>query len=519
MRNGRPITSVLTDVQNRIKARYWSLGIISPEERRVISAICGVADKLNMSVRRWSFVTGFTTPEGKEIEKIVDPKGALASIAQTRGRHVFVMCNFHWFLDKTNPANIPVIQTARELARELKSTEKADAKTVVFLGPELNLPVELQSEVTVLRWPLPDTEELEAALAEITEALPDSTRQNIPKDLGPVVQAALGLTLDEAQNCIAKSIVSTGTLDASIISAEKEQVAARSGVVTWVKPRGGLSNVGGLENLKAWLRQRKRGFSKQAMEYGLDAPRGILIYGVPGAGKSLSVECVAAEWGLPLLRAGEIMGSYVGESEGNLDRLFATAEAVAPCILFFDEVEKFYAGAGGRGDSDSGVGTRVFGKTLTWMQTRSAPVFVAATANEVENLPAEFLRKGRYDEIFFVDLPSPRELLDIWNIHIAKRKRKPEDFDVPELVRLSRGMTGAEVEAVLLDAMFRAFSDQEEVTDAHIRTALKETVPLSKSAEDRIRSIREWGQGRAKPASTPEEDAATGGSRFGQLDI
>jgi SpoVK/Ycf46/Vps4 family AAA+-type ATPase len=527
----RAIVEVMRDVRNRIKARYWGLGVISQEERRVMEALCSIAEASNMDVRRWSLVTGFTTPDGEPIDKTaVDPKKALISISQTPGRHLFVLCNFHWFLDKTNPANIPVIQIARELAATLKSTAKEDAKTVVFLGPELNLPIELQTEITVLRWPLPDTEELEVAVKAIIEEVTESRKEReaagelsapqreMPDDLGPIIQAALGLTLDEVQNCLAKSVVSTGTLDAGIISAEKEQIAARSGVVSWVKPRGGLGNVGGLEGLKTWLAQRKPGFSRAAADYGLDAPKGILIYGVPGCGKSLSVECVAAEWGLPLLRAGEIMGGLVGESEGNLDRLFATAEAVAPCILFFDEVEKYYAGAAGSGAGDSGVGKRVFGKTLTWMQSPRSAVFVAATANEVENLPAEFLRKGRFDEIFFVDLPSSRELAEIWRIHITKRKRDPEKFDIPELVRRAAGMTGAEIEAVLLDAMFRAFSSGEEVTDQHISEALTSTVPLSKTAEDRIRAIREWGQGRAKPASAPEE-GMTSGSRFGGLDI
>lgn len=503
-----------------VRARYPLIYIVSPEERRVEAAVAAVAKSLDMGVRLWSLVSGFTSVSGQSIEEMPDPQGALATIGQTAGRTVFVLRDFHPFLAGDNPANVPIVRMARELGRSLKSSAKADARTVCFLSGKLELPDELRSEVVVLEWPLPDEAELAKTLDEVVGALPEPIREGLPSDLSPVVQAARGLTLEEAQNTFARSVVTCRSLDAGIVSAEKKQAVARSGAVEWIEPAGGLESIGGLEVLKAWLTERKLGFSEKARAYGLREPRGFLAVGPPGTGKSVSTLAAGAAWSVPVVRAtaDKLSGGLVGESEAKTRKVFQICEAIAPCVLHLDEAEKLFAGAGGSGESDSGVGKRVFGMVLTWMQEKKAPVFVAATANDVTGLPPELLRKGRFDEIFYVGLPTASERSAIWQIHIAKRGRKPDAFDVPKLVKASDTFTGAEIEAVFEAAMFRAFAQDEEVSTAHVLTALRETQPLAKTAGDKIEAVIKWAQGRARNASWASKTDASG-SRFGSLDL
>lgn len=503
-----------------VRARYPLVHIDSVEERRVEAAVNAVAKALDMGVRLWSIVSGFTNTGGESIEQINDPQGALASIGQTSGRILYVLRDFHPYLDGDNPANVPIIRLTRELNKQLKSAEKADAKTVIFLGPRLKLPQELQAEIAVMDWPLPKADELSAALTEVVESLPESLQENMPKDLDPIVQASRGLTLEEAQNTYARSIVTCKTLDPAIISAEKKQAVARSGAVEWIDPAGGLEAIGGLEVLKGWLLERKLGFTQAAREYGLPEPKGLLAVGPPGTGKSLSTIAAAVAWGLPIVRAtaDRMSGGIVGESEDKTRKVFQICEAISPCVLHLDEVEKLFAGAGGSGESDSGVGKKVFGMVLTWMQEKKAPVFVAATANDVTGLPPELLRKGRFDEIFFIDLPNDAERNAIWRIHIEKRKRDSDNFNVADLVLKSKLFTGAEIESVFESAMFTAFANGDEVTTDHVVAALEGTVPLAKTAEQKIKDVREWATGRAKFASLAE-DKTNGAGRFAGLEV
>ena len=503
-----------------VRARYPLVHIDSVEERRVEAAISGVAKSLDMGVRLWSITQGFTNTAGEVIEAISDPQGALATINTTSGRIIFVLRDFHPYLDGDNPANVPIIRLVRELGRALKSADKDDARTVILLGPRLQLPTELQAEIAVMDWPLPTGDELAAALGEVVEALPEKIQENLPEVLDPVVQAARGLTLDEAQNCFARSIVTCKTLDPAIVSAEKQQAVARSGAVEWITPAGGLESIGGLEVLKSWLMERKLGFGQAAKDYGLPEPKGLLAVGPPGTGKSLSTIAAAVAWGLPIVRAtaDRMSGGLVGESEDKTRTVFQICEAIAPCVLHLDEIEKLFAGAGGSGDADSGVGKKVFGMVLTWMQEKKAPVFVAATANDVEGLPPELLRKGRFDEIFFIDLPTSVEREAIWNIHISKRQREPDNFNVASLVGASQLFTGAEIESVFEAAMFTAFANNVEVTTEHVATALANTMPLAKTAEKKIEAVRKWATGKARFASLAE-DKTNGAGRFAGLEV
>jgi SpoVK/Ycf46/Vps4 family AAA+-type ATPase len=314
----------------------------------------------------------------------------------------------------------------------------------------------------------------------------------------------MGLTWGEIENVLAKSLVSSGALDKKVVQEEKKQVVKRSQLLEFVET--GAANapkVGGLESLKEWLGNRKRGFSEEARTAGLPLPKGILLVGVPGCGKSLTAMTVGKEWELPLLRLdmGKLFSGLVGSSESNMRQALSTCEAVAPCVLWIDEIEKGMSGMGSSGSSDGGTTSRVFGTFLTWMQEKKEPVFVVATANDISGLPPEFLRKGRFDEIFFVDLPSRAERSEIFKIHLEKSGVDLAEFKSESLLKLSEGFSGAEIEQAIVEARYQAFGSHQKVEVSHLTQVLSETVPLSKTQSDRIASLREWAKNRTRFAS------------------
>lgn len=493
-----------------LKARYSILAIVTPEEARATAVLASVAQALGRGVRLWSCVQGFTALDGSAQDEIVDPQAALVTAAQAKGSCLFVLRDFHPFLDATNPANVGVIRTLREVGFALANGQ--EDKTIVLLSPKLELPDELQAEVATVEWALPTAAEIRAALthpAGIIAKAPKELKAGLAPDadLEPVVQAALGLPMTQVENACARSLVSLRTLDPQLISGEKKQAVLRAGVEWIDPPQGGLQNIAGMDVVKGWLRQRKAGFSQAARDYGLDMPKGFLVIGPPGTGKSALVAAAGAEWGVPILSAtpDAMAGGLVGESEAKTRKLLNLASTVAPCILRLDEVEKLFAGAGGSGEADSGVGRKVFGMVLTWMQEKKEPVFVAATANDVTGLPPELLRKGRFDELWFVDLPTRQERAAIFAVHLGKRKRDPEAFDLAALAAASDLFTGAEIEAAVVDGMFAAFTGDTEVTTTHILEALSRTVPLSTTAKESLDERRKWARGRARWASAAEE--------------
>jgi len=312
--------------------------------------------------------------------------------------------------------------------------------------------------------------------------------------------------------------VLTKTLDTDIVSSEKKQAISRGGLLEWIDPDAGLKGVGGLDVLKGWLSERQASWGDKARAYGLPQPKGLLMTGVAGAGKSLMAKSVGAEWAMPVLRldVGRLYGGLLGESESNQRQAIQMAEAAAPCVLWLDELEKAMSGSGGSGESDGGAAKRMLSGFLTWMQEKTAPVFVVATANDVSGLPPELLRRGRWDEIFFVDLPTADERADIWSIHIAKRGRDVGAFDMGALVSGSADMSGAEIESAFIDAMFRGFAMGQEVSTEHVLAVLETIVPLAKSASEKIEAVRTWAKGRARRASSQQ---AVKGSRFGGLEF
>jgi SpoVK/Ycf46/Vps4 family AAA+-type ATPase len=374
------------------------------------------------------------------------------------------------------------------------------------MSPVQQVPIELEKEVVVLDFQLPD-------MAELNKVLTAHQEQNRGRRLTTearerLLRAALGLTKDEAEKVYRKAQVTTGQLtenEVNIVLSEKKQLIRRNGILEYLEEDETIDAVGGLEELKTWLTQRSNAFTERAREYGLPQPKGMLILGVPGCGKSLIAKTTSRLWGLPILRLdmGRVYdGSMVGRSEANLRNALKTAESISPTILFIDELDKSFAGSGGSGDSDGGTSNRIFGSFLTWMQEKKSPVFVMATANRVERLPGEFLRKGRFDEIFFVDLPTPEERQDIFGIHLTKRREDIARFDLGQLAKMSDGFSGAEIEQAVVAAMYEAFAQDREFTQLDIIAALKSTLPLSRTMQEQVTALRDWARQRARPAAS-----------------
>ncbi|RYX99815.1 AAA family ATPase, partial [bacterium] len=284
---------------------------------------------------------------------------------------------------------------------------------------------------------------------------------------------------------------------------EKKQIIRKSGLLEFYPTQEDMSTVGGLDNLKSWLNKRTEAFTKKARDYGLPEPKGILLLGVSGSGKSLVAKAVSSLWQLPLLRLdiGRLFSSLVGSSEENMRKTIKTAESVAPCLLWLDEIDKGFSGSGSSNVSDGGTTSRVLSSFLTWMQEKNNPVFIIATANDISRLPPELLRKGRFDEIFFLDLPKAEERIEIFNIHLKKRGRRSENFDLNLFASNTDGFSGSEIEELIISAMYDSFEENREVTTADIMNTIKHAVPLSHTMKESIDQLRDWTRSRARPAS------------------
>ena len=403
--------------------------------------------------------------------------------------------------------------------RDLVTPFKATRKTAVILSSVLKIPPELEKELTVLDLDLPTDEELLAVLEETIEQVKDNPRVEINMENGArekIVKALNGLTRTEAENALAKVVVMRSRLDPEdvpLLLSEKEQIIRKSGMLEFYSTPERFGSIGGLEQLKTWLHQRGKAFSEKARDFGLPNPKGLLLVGVPGCGKSLTAKAVASEWQMPLLKfdLGKVFGGLVGESEENMRRAVKMAEAVAPCVLWIDEIEKGLSGVRGQ-QGDSGTSSRVFGTLLTWMEENEKQVFVVATANDIEGLPPELLRKGRFDEIFFIDLPSPQERANILAIHLAKHHRDYREFDLARHVSATEGFSGAELEQVAVSALYEAFAEGEDtkLEDRHLDKAVATGVPLSRSMPDKIARLRaeakeKWRQASGQPDQADDE--------------
>lgn len=497
------------EIETLIRARYPILYILSSEEARVVETLSAVAQRRQKRLFEWSCSTGLV-PAGTSIQSqkmrnpaTKDPVAALDQVIEQVEPAIFLFKDLHPFLTKGNHT---VIRKLKDIALHLKNSYK----TVVLVSPVLEMPAELEKEVTVLNFPLPTKDDLSLLLDEVIDRVQQFKQVRIELDLAGrerLLQAALGLTLNEAENVLAKILVQKQRLsgdDVAEVFAEKQQIIRKSGLLEYCATGETLDQVGGLAVLKDWLRKRARAFTEEARAFGLPAPKGILLLGVQGCGKSLCAKAVSSHWQLPLLRfdMGRMFGSLVGSSEENVRRAIAVAESVAPAILWVDEIDKAFAGWQASGLTDAGTTARVFGTFITWMSEKTAPVFVVATANDISQLPPELLRKGRFDEIFFVDLPALEEREEIFRIHLAKRGRDPQAFDLPALAQASQGFSGAEIEQAIISALYDAFYARRELATADILEALRQTVPLARTMDEQIGRLRAWAEGRARNASS-----------------
>jgi SpoVK/Ycf46/Vps4 family AAA+-type ATPase len=490
----------MTDVADQVKiclrARVALIVIVTIEEQRAITTLNEVQQNRGDLIT-WDFADHFSS---KDIPGATDPVTALDKIRDrvvkdaTR-RDLYVLKDFHEFWSK----DPKVRRKLRNLAQQLILT----GSSLVVTTQNRNIPEELKDDAVVIEMPLPAEDALRTELDHLV-----TTAQGVKVKLtehgrAKLAQAALGLTAAQAKRAFAKAIVRDGVLDDrnfDVVLAEKKAVIRESRALEFYAADETPDDVGGLDALKKWLALRERAFGQEAADYGLPAPKGLALIGIPGTGKSLTAKMIGGLWRLPLLRldAGALFGSLVGESEERTRRALRLAETVAPCVLWIDELEKAF----GTGDIDGGTSLRVFGTILTWMQEKTAPVFVVATANDVTSLPPEALRRGRFDEIFFLDLPTEPERREIITVHLRKRRRDPGAFDVRRLAMECDGYTGAEIEQAVIDAMYTAFADERDIRTDDIIAAIARTVPLSKSQREVIERLRSWlRDGRAQSAS------------------
>jgi SpoVK/Ycf46/Vps4 family AAA+-type ATPase len=480
-----------------LRARFTLMILVTVEEERALQMVKAVCERSKRPCLAWDIADGFQLLAGSSATPSAkDPLSALEQIDKADSEALFVLKDFHdcW-------SNAQIKRKLRTLAQRFKFTKKS----LLITAPAAKPPEELKDEAVVIEFALPDTAGLEAVLNRLTET--PGVKVNLTKEgMGKLVQAALGLTASQAHRVFAKAIVSDGVLDdrdINLVMQEKKEIIRESEALEFYAVTETADDVGGLGVLKEWLRLRERAFTQEARDYGLPAPKGVALIGIPGTGKSLTAKMIGGLWRLPLLRldVGALFGSLVGESEERARRALGLAETVSPAILWLDELEKSLAHGGG----DSGTSARVFGTILTWMQEKKAPVFVVATANDIASLPPEALRKGRFDEIFFLDLPTFEERTEIFTVHLRKRNRLPQDFDTPRLARESQGYVGAEIEQAIIDAMYVGFNAQREFTTEDLSAAIKRQVPLSVSQRETIESLRNWlREGRAQSASFRE---------------
>ncbi len=542
------------ELRDLLRARYPIVYVVSSEEDRVEQELArfveerrekskGQAELEARKLIAWTINDGFVELDwsieedgtvkwidGKKIPDTDDPEKALGHIRRAEFQAVYVLRDFHPYL--SNP------KVAR-MVRDLHSLLREQHTNVVLLSPVYKAPQEIEKDLALVRYDLPSRSDIEHSLDRFLakHGIESNAKavEGDPHFRSRVVEACLGLTLTEVDKVLAKSVIRNYDLyeeqdfDIDTILQDKRHIIQKSGILEFFETQEGMTDIGGLEVLKEWLRKRERAFYPEARKFGLPTPKGILLIGVPGCGKSLTAKAVGAFYKMPLLRldVGKIMGSLVGSSEENMRKAIATAEAVAPAILWLDELEKGFSGTASSGQSDAGTTARVFGTFITWLQEKTSPVFTIATANDVSQLPPELMRKGRFDEIFFVDLPSASERKQIFDIHIRRKKRNPDDFDLDKLVAATQGFSGSEVEQAIVSALYDVFElaardgdHYRDITTEDIVTSSAEIIPLSYTMKERIDYLREWARSRARMASHgvgPDDDPET--ERSGRLEL
>ncbi|MBE9068882.1 AAA family ATPase [Leptolyngbya cf. ectocarpi LEGE 11479] len=480
-----------------IRARYPLVYIPTREEERAEESISVVAATTgNRAVYVWDFVDGYQgNPNDVGVARR-NPLQALEFVEKlpSAAAAVLILRDFHRFLD-----DIAVSRKLRNLARLLKS----QPKNIIILSAQLTIPDELSELLTVLEFPLPTVDEIRSEIGALLGAMGSLPE---PKALDSLVRSCQGLSMERIRRVLARGIAANGAFspnDIDLILEEKRQTIRQTQILDFYPATEKISDIGGLDNLKDWLIKRGGSFSERARQYGLPHPRGLMLVGIQGTGKSLTAKAIAHHWHLPLLRldVGRLFAGLVGESESRTRQMIQLAEALAPCILWIDEIDKAFAGFEGRGDS--GTTSRVFGTFITWLSEKTSPVFVVATANNIGVLPPELLRRGRFDEIFFVGLPSQPERDAIFNVHLSRlRPHNVKSYDTSRLAYETPDFSGAEIEQAIIEAMHIGFSQNRDFTVDDILEAASQLVPLARTAKDQVDALQAWAaSGKARLAS------------------
>ena len=513
---------------NYLRARFSFLSITTWEEDRLIrdiKRVCHTPEliKTPRKVYTWTVTEGLMDENFQSVRNTKQPMRALEELEKIEEPSVFILKDFHIYMGGENrQPDYTIIRRIRDLVSVIENSPYQ--KNVIFVSPTFTIPLELQKDIIIVDYGLPTSSEIKRVLDQMIKMNKNNPRITIDlneQEEEKLVKAALGLTMQEAENAFALSMVTDGKLDINSVEhvlQEKQQIIKKSGLLEYIPHEPDMKDVGGLENIKRWLNKRNNSWLESALEYGLPAPKGVLLTGVPGCGKSLIAKAISSLWRLPLLKLdmGKIFSGLVGSSEENMRKAIETAEAISPSILWIDEIEKGLGGTNSNGDS--GTSTRIFGTLVTWMQEKSKPVFVVATANNIQALPPELLRKGRFDEIFFVDLPTRKEREEIFRIHIEKRLTSEQvkgDFEITgellaELASISEGFIGAEIEQAVIAGLFEAYHEQRSLKKEDIMKAIKQTVPLSVTQAEQIRALREWANVRAVAATLGDDRADYG---------
>lgn len=487
----------------------WTPVRTSAQPRSVISPGSNEAERLTRSVMSAMGSEQSAAAASGSIYNTREPVQALANMESMTVEAVFILKDFHRHMD--DPV---VVRRLRDVGQKFSTNRR----TVIITAPEITVPAELTTLVEYFDLPLPDRDRLHDIIHDTYTRLSKTYTLKLQLDSAGVdaMSANLrGLTEEEAERAISQALVTRYALCPETITdvlEAKKQLLRHSGMLEFIETSANMSAVGGLENLKHWLEQRRGAWEDSAQDFGLEPPHGVIILGVQGCGKSLCARAVAGEWKLPLVKfdTSAVYDKYIGETEKRIRKVFQVAEGLAPCVLWIDELEKVFAGSGpDSASADAGVSSRLLASFLSWMQDRKSPVFVAATCNNVTVLPPELIRKGRFDELFFVDLPNQAERRQIFSIQLARRKRNPADFDLDKVSAAARGYSGAEIDAAVQGALYAAYSEKKPLSTESLGAALAQTVPLSTTRAEEITALRDWARTRAVPASKADASAST----------
>ena len=482
-----------------INSRNPIVTVETSEEQRLGALLERVAADLQIPLFVWSVTNGLARAGGAGLYNSDQPEQALTNIGTVQGDGIFLLKDFGRYCD-----NDRISRRLRDLADGFRTARRS----IVILGAVIQLPPELAADAVEFQLGLPVTEELvsavKATLAELNRAHGIATSL----DAASVMQLAknlAGLPEEDALRVLRQSVLTRGRADTGLLDdvlESKRQALHTDGLLETIKRDASFADVAGLQRLREWIGKRKSALTPEGQRFGLVPPKGVLITGVQGCGKSLSARAVAGEWGYELARldAGALYDKYVGESERRLRKALDVAQKISPVVLWIDEIEKAFASAGSSGDADAGLSQRLLATLLTWMQDRESGVFLAATSNNITILPPEMLRKGRFDEIFFVDLPNAAARVDLFGLHIRKRGRDTATFDLAKLAMASSGFSGAEIEQVIVAGLYTAFSQQQQLSTEVLLAEIASTQPLSVTRSEEIAAIRNWAKSRAVAA-------------------